>query len=91
MHKVYLAWFLWGFYSKCALTLLLMIAAGVYMCAEKAGKLIGGLSCGLFIANFVVWISAGGIWRFSKAGVTTSGDLLERLFGITDGEWKAQL
>lgn len=87
MHNVYLAWFLWGFYSKCIITGLLLIAASLYMCGVKAAKLIGGLSCGLYLGNFVIWIAVGGIWRFSRAGATTSGDMLERLFGITDQEW----
>ena len=91
MHKVYLAWFLWGFYAKCAMIVLMSITTGLYFCTEKAAVVVGSVSCGLYIANAIVWVACGGIWRFSKGGVIATGDKLERMFGTSDEDWDAQL
>lgn len=90
MAGIYVTWFLWGFYAKVAIASLMVVAAGVYMAAEQAGIITAGISCGLYLSNMIVWLAAGGIWRFSKAGITASGDRLEREQGVTDEEWAAQ-
>jgi len=87
MHKMYIAWFLWGFFTKCVFIVLIGIASGLYFCAENASMIMGSISCGLYIANSIVWLLCGGIWRFSKAGVIAAGDKLERKGGVSDDDW----
>lgn len=89
MHRIYLTWFLWGFYSKLAITVLSVISAIIYMVAGQAGVITGAISCGLYMANAIIWLAAGAIWRMSKAGITASGDRLVRPSGIADDDWAA--
>ena len=90
MAKVFMAWFVWGFYAKIGISVLMLITAGIYFASENAAIITGAISCGLYLTNCIAWLVAGGIWRFSMAGITASGDLLERADGVTDEEWEAQ-
>lgn len=87
MHQIFIAWLLWGLYSKVAVSALVIFAALLYLCAEKAGMITGAISCGLYAANAVVWVATGAIWRFSKAGIIASGDTLEKPQGIDEATW----
>jgi hypothetical protein len=89
MHKIYVAWFLWGFYSKIAMVVLMGITSAVYCFAEKASIIVGSISCGLYISNAIVWLSCGGVWRFSKAGVIAAGDKLDRQAGVSNEDWES--
>lgn len=91
MHSLFLKWFFWGFYSKVIITGLMLVTAVMYMVAESSAVLVGGVSCGLFIVQYIVWLIVGAIWRFSRAGVTASGDRLEKDDGVSDAAWAAQL
>jgi len=91
MHRIYIAWFTWGFYSKIAMTALMVIAMGLGCWKEKAGMITGSVVTGLYVTNGIVWAACGAIWRFSKAGQIAAGDKLERDFDVTDEVWEAQL
>mgnify|MGYP007023081433 CR=1 FL=1 len=92
MHKVYVVWFLWGFWANVAILALnvLLMPLG-FMKKERTGMILGSVFCGFYCINTFVWLAFGGIWRFSKAGVVASGDKLERLYGTTDAQWAQSL
>ena len=91
LHKVYLAWFLWGFWAKLAFAGLIAVTFGVCFCSVQGGLILASISVGLYVINAIVWLACGGIWRFSKAGVIAAGDKLERVVGTTDEIWNAQV
>lgn len=91
MHKIYIAWFLWGFYAKCAMIALMGITSILHFWADKGSIVVGSISCGLYISNAIVWLSCGGIWRYSKAGVIAAGDKLERQANVTNEDWEASM
>ena len=91
MHKVYVAWFLWGFWSQIALIIISIICFIVYRVKEGPGKIFGAVFFSLYWINTFIWLACGGIWRFSKAGIVASGDKLERMYGITDAQWNQSL
>lgn len=93
MHRIFLAWFLWGFFSKVIVGALVIFAALLNMCesTQKFAMVTGAVSCGLYGANAVVWIATGAIWRYSKAGMTAAGDTLERPQGIDEASWDASV
>ena len=89
MHRVYHAWFAWGFWAN----LLVTLAIGTFWVLEnyynkQAMAIIGyGVSGSLFCCNSIIWLLFGSIWRFSKAGTIASGDRIERLYGQTDDQF----
>jgi hypothetical protein len=91
MHKIYLAWFLWGFWAHFAFVGLILVTAGVCVSSLNAGLITISISVGLFAVNSFVWLICGGIWRFSKGGMTASGDRLLRPDGTTNDVWDAQI
>ena len=91
MHRIYIAWFTWGFYAKVAMTALMIISMLVGCWKEKAGMIVGSISMGLYVTNGIVWAACGALWRFSGAGLIAAGDKLERDFDVTDDVWEAQL
>lgn len=91
MHKVYVVWFLWGFWAHVATIVLALIVIPVILKKENLRFALGSCSCCLYSVNMFVWLAFGGIWRFSKAGVIASGDKLERLYGMTDAQWTKSL
>lgn len=91
MHKVYIVWFLWGFWAQVAFLTATVLNASLFWFKQPVGVMTGSLSCGLYCTNTFVWLAFGGIWRFSKAGVVAAGDKLERLYGTTDAQWAKSL
>jgi len=91
MHKIYLAWFLWGFWAHFAFVGLVLVTVGVCVSSLNAGLITISISVGLFAVNAIVWLICGGIWRFSKGGMTASGDRLLRPDGTTNDVWDAQI
>ena len=91
MHKVYVAWFLWGFWLQIALIAISIICFVLYRVKESASKVFGIVSFSLYWITTFVWLACGGIWRFSKAGIVASGDKLERMYGSTDAQWNQSL
>jgi len=93
MHKVYHAWFAWGFWAN----FLIMLANTTFWGLEKyyymtKTALIGhGVAGSLYCLSSVFWLLFGSIWRFSKAGTVASGDRIERVTGQTDEEWSDTL
>ena len=84
MHKVMVAWFVWGFWAKVAATVLLIVCAVISFMGSKVGSICGAITVGLYVTNGLIWLIFGAIWRFSNAGLIASGDKLERLFNISD-------
>jgi len=88
---VYLAWFLWGFWAKLAFAGLIAVTVGVCYASYNGGLIVASISVGLYAVNSIVWLIVGGIWRFSKGGMTAAGDRLVRPEGASDDEWNKQL
>ena len=89
MHKVLVAWFMWGFTAKVVLIGLGLLIA-LYSVATGGGRasyICGSITCALYVTNSLIWLGFGAIWRFSNAGQIASGDKLERLYGKSDDEW----
>ena len=91
MHRLYIAWFRWGFYTHLVYVIVSIVVAFLAMAKKSYAWTIAGFNCCIFTTNSLVWLAMGAIWRFSKAGVTASGDKLERLYGTTDQQWAASL
>lgn len=87
MHKVVVAWFVWGFFAKVAFIALIVLSGIAAFMGSKVGSFCGACTTGLYIANGVVWLCFGAIWRFSSAGQIMAGDKLERVANISDEEW----
>jgi len=91
MHKIYLAWFLWGFWAKIAFAALIVATVAVCYKSYSGGLIVASISVGLYAVNSIVWLIVGGIWRFSKGGMTASGDRLIRPEGVSDDAWDKQI
>ena len=91
MHRVYVVWFLTGFWAQIALIVITAIVIPLYRFKEFYGKVFGCCSYSFYWIATFVWLAFGGIWRFSKAGSVASGDKLERLYGTTDEQWAKSL
>lgn len=92
MHAVFEVWFMWGFWTKITLIVLLLLGFGVYKSGkENAAKIMGFLSFGLYAAQGIVWLGLGAVWRYSKAGQVAAGDELARRTGISDELWAQQV
>ena len=91
MHKIYLVWFLWGFWAKLVFAALIAATVGVCYASYNGGLIVASISVGLYAVNSIVWLIVGGIWRFSKGGMTAAGDRLVRPEGASDDEWNKQL
>lgn len=92
MGGVFRVWFLWGFYAKIILLGLLATATGLYtFWSKKSAFVMSVISFSLYFVNATVWFVLGCVWRFSKAGMTASGDELDRMAGVDDATWKAQV
>ena len=93
MHKVYHAWFAWGFWMNFLVTAAnatFWILNKYYYYAKTA--FIGyAVSGGVYCFHLIVWILFGAIWRFSKAGTIASGDRIERVQGQSDDAWAETL
>jgi hypothetical protein len=89
MHKIYLAWFRWGFWSSVVISVLFVVFGGLMAAKKPVGNIIGGISCGIYLLNVIIWLAFGAIWRYSPAGKTASGDFLVREGGIGDSYWDA--
>ena len=84
MHRIYVAWFAWGFWSHLIYFVTSLVVMVIWNVKMNIAKMIGGLNCCIFTTNSLIWLAFGAIWRFSKAGIVASGDKLERLYGTTD-------
>ena len=91
MHKVYVVWFLWGFWAQIICIVLTAIVVPLSFYKQNLASVLGSIFFGLYCTNSFVWLAFGSIWRFSKAGVVASGDKLERLYGTTDALWAKSL
>ena len=91
MHKIYLAWFRWGFWSNVAISAIVLVLAALSMAKKPVAAMIGTISCGIYMTNSVIWLVFGAIWRYSLAGRTASGDHLIREEDISDDMWDKQL
>lgn len=61
------------------------------MAKKSIAGWIGGITCGLYMTNGIVWLVFGAIWRYSIAGQTAAGDHLVREEDISDANWEKQL
>lgn len=61
------------------------------MAKKSVAGWIGGITCGLYMTNGIVWLVFGAIWRYSIAGQTAAGDHLIREEGLDDANWEKQL
>ena len=68
MHKIYLAWFRWGFWSKFAMLAVALILGVLHMAKKPVAKIVGAVSVAIYMANSIIWLAFGAIWRFSLAG-----------------------
>ena len=91
MHALFVAWFLWGFWSKIALVVSMAIGYGTYKYNEYCGKIVMFLAGGLYAAQGIVWLGVGGVWRYSKGGMVASGDELARGKDVTAEVWAQQV
>ena len=83
MHKVFRAWFRWGFWSQLALVFGLILSGLIANCYKLMAGVLSSLTCGVYIVNGLMWVVFGTIWRFSTAGKIAAGDKLERDAGIS--------
>ena len=90
MHAIFRLWFVWGFWAHAVFTAASGAILAVMACSMTAYKILGSISFALFFTNQLVWLSFGGIWRFSRAGQVASGDQLDRLAELDDETWSAQ-
>lgn len=91
MHRLYLAWFTWGFYLKIGFVAALAIAGALSFYSKKVAMTTGGISMAVYALNAAGWLVAGGIWRFSNAGSVASGEKLDRPAGVSDEDWAASI
>ncbi len=91
MHKMLIAWFLWGFWAKVIMLCLSVVCTFCVYMGMRGGQVCGAVTCALYVTNGLVWLAFGAIWRFSNAGQISSGDKLERLYGKSDDEWDAEI
>ena len=52
---------------------------------------MGSILCTLSCCNAMLWIILGFFWRYTKAGMITTGDKLERPVDATAQEWREAL
>ena len=81
MHKIYIAWFLWGFWSKIALIVASLVSYVISFSAKNAATVLGAVALGLYITNGFVWLAFGAIWRFSDPGMVAAGEKLTKRTG----------
>ena len=91
MHKLFRIWFVWGFWAKIYMLVTGTIFSCMNACIGNASKVLGAISCGLYLTNGLIWIVFGAIWRYSSAGKVASGDNLERPETSTDEQWAASI
>ena len=84
MHNIFRLWFVWGFWAHAVFTAASGVILAVMACSMKAYQILGSISLALFFTNQLVWLSFGGIWRFSRAGRVAAGEKLERIEGLND-------
>ena len=91
MHKVYLAWFRWGFWNNLVLMIVLAatITVGVYISAVL--KFLVPATAGLFFCSTLVWIILGFVWRYTTGGSIAAGDWLTQDEGQSDEDFKAEI
>ena len=90
MHKLFSAWFAWGFWASLTYAILFMASGGITAASPKVGAVLVSANTGLFCTNSIVWLICGFIWRFSKAGSIAAGDKLEPAPGTAPEIWKQQ-
>ena len=91
MHKLFSAWFAWGFWACLAYAILFVGFGAITAAVPKVGATLVSVITGLFCTNSIVWLICGFVWRFSKAGSIASGDKLEKDPNVADKVWKEQL
>lgn len=87
MHKVYLTWFLWGFWANMILIIMGCISFLISYASENIKKVLDFISCGLYVTNGAVWIAFGTVWRFSQPGQVAAGEKLARNADVSDDAW----
>lgn len=89
MHKVYHAWFVWGFWANIIIFGLFNVFAAIETYYSKKIAFIGhAVSGSIYCVHCVIWFVFGSIWRFSKVGTVAAGDKLERLSGSDINAWR---
>mmetsp|Transcript_45828 Transcript_45828/g.60715 ORF Transcript_45828/g.60715 Transcript_45828/m.60715 type:complete len:165 (-) Transcript_45828:316-810(-) len=91
MHKIFRAWFIWGFWSKVYLIVTTILFTSLNKWIGSVSSVLGGISCGLYMTNGLVWLIFGAIWRYSVAGKTAAGDFLERPESMSAEDWESSL
>ena len=91
MHKVYTAWFMWGFWSKIIFAISMMVTFGVSFANAYIAKMLAAVEVGLYATNGLLWLILGSVWRFSQPGGVASGDKLARKKGVSDEDWNAAI
>ena len=86
IHNYFVYWFTWGFLSSVFSNTLYSLR--VY---EKIPLAFHNSVGCLLVINTVAWLVAGAVWRFGKAGLYASGDIVPSDFAGTDAEWLVQL
>jgi len=88
MHKVYTAWFMWGFWAKVIWLTTSIVLTGVSFANAYVAKMLGAINCGLYLTNGALWLILGAVWRFAQPGMVASGDKLTRPKNLSDDDWK---
>ena len=91
MHRLFSAWFTWGFYLKIVFIAAIAVATALSKWEKKYGMTAGAISVSAYVLNAAGWIVAGAIWRFSNAGAIASGEKLERPAGVSNDDWDASI
>ena len=87
MHKLWIAWFTWGFWSKIILILLTIFSYSISYASTNIATVLGAISYGLYITNGLVWLAMGAVWRFSDPGMIAAGEKLARKSSQSDQDW----
>ena len=92
MHKLYVTWFSWGFWTNMSLAIVMIVSAVIAIFWRHLCLIVLGLVAiaGWFI-SLVIWVVFGFIWRFTTGGTIAAGDWLVRDDGQTSESWEAEL
>ena len=64
MHNLFLAWFMWGFWSHIALIVICTIGGLVKYAVKETSMMMSSALGMLYLLNFFVWVVVGSFWRF---------------------------
>lgn len=91
MHKIYVTWALWGFWTNAIMITTFFVAA-IMVCIKPKLAAIMGVVNGLgWIISTCLWLTFGAIWRYSYGGSVAAGDKLVRDDNVSDDDWKTTI